>query len=219
MQIKTFTDRFPFLGPIIWMLAIQYFLVQAEVASVWKTPFSLRFNTISDLGNTSCGQYGGRFVCSPLHSLMNASLIALGITMALGSILIYQEFRETKASFVGFTLMSAAGLGTLLVGMFPENRLSYLHVSGAILAFLVGNLSILILGLVLDMPTNLRTYTLMSAVVALLALVLFATHHYLGLGIGGMERLTSYPQTLWLIVFGVYLSRNHMKRLRKRSAG
>jgi hypothetical protein len=36
--------------------------------------------------------------------------------------------------------------------------------------------------------------------------VFFASSHYLGLGEGGMERIVAYPQTLWLIFFGTYLS-------------
>ena len=36
----------------------------------------------------------------------------------------------------------------------------------------------------------------------------------LGLGFGGMERLVSYPQTLWLIVFGTYITRSHYARVK-----
>lgn len=216
MRIKTFTDRFPFLGPTIWMLSIQYYLIQVEAAMAWKTPFSYLHNTISDLGNTGCGHYGGRVVCSPLHSLMNASFITLGVTMALGALLIYQEFKESRASLVGFSAMAIAGVGTVLVGLFPENSISIVHTTGAFLPFFIGNLGIVVLGSALDVPKSLRIYTLFSGIVALGAFGLFVTHHYLGLGIGGMERLTAYPQTMWLIVFGIYISRNHMRSIRAR---
>ncbi len=62
-MIKTFTDRYPFVGPLIWMLSIQYYIIQVVVAMAWTSPYSLLRNTISDLGNTACGSYGGRFVC------------------------------------------------------------------------------------------------------------------------------------------------------------
>src|SRR5579863_5680731 len=93
--IKTFTDKYPFIGPTMWMLSIQYFLIQYIVARSWTLPYSLSRNTISDLGNTVCAVRSTGFVCSPLHSLMNASFITLGVFMALGSLLIYQEFKES----------------------------------------------------------------------------------------------------------------------------
>lgn len=215
-MIKTFTDRYPYIGPTMWMLSLQYFLIQVVVARDWLIPFSLAQNTISDLGNIACGAYAGRFVCSPLHSLMNGSFITLGVFMATGSLLIYQEFKRDTATLVGFSFMAIAGIGTLLVGLFPENTVSALHILGAFLPFFVGNLGLVILGRVLDLPRWLRIYTMASGVISLVALALFVTHTYLGLGIGGMERLTAYPQTVWLIVFGVYISRNHLLKRSKR---
>jgi hypothetical membrane protein len=212
LLVKTFTDRYAFIGPVVWMLAVQYFIIQVIAAQAWKTPYSLTLNTISDLGNTTCGSVSGRLVCSPLHGLMNASFITLGITMALGAGLIYQEFKQNTGSFVGFSFMAAAGVGTTAVGLFPENTVSILHIIGATLPFFIGNLGMIILSFALDIPKPLRYYTFLSGAIALMALVFFGTHHYLGIGIGGMERLTAYPQTVWLIVFGVYIASNHIKR-------
>jgi hypothetical membrane protein len=206
---ETFRDRFPLIGPTMWMLSVQYFIIQIVVARDWAMGYSISHNTISDLGNTACMAYGGRFVCSPLHSLMNASFIILGIFMALGAKFIYLEFKKTPASLAGFSFMSIAGIGTILVGTFPENTISDLHVLGAFLPFFIGNIGIVILGLVLNIPKSLRIYSIFSGCFSLLALVFFFTHSYLGLGIGGMERLTAYPQTIWLIVFGIYISKNH----------
>ncbi len=210
-MIKTFTDRYPYVGPLFWMVSVQYYIVQIIVASAWLIPYSLLHNTISDLGNTACGIYDGRQVCSPLHGLMNASFIILGITMMAGATLIYQEFTENKGSAVGFSFMAVAGFGTLLVGLFPENTVHALHTLGAFLPFLIGNVGMVVLGLSLDIPKTLKLYTLISGIVSLLALGLFVNNIYLGLDIGGMERIVAYPQTLWLIVFGIYISSNHMR--------
>jgi hypothetical membrane protein len=210
-KIETFTDRYPLVGPVFWITSLQFFIVQVIVRMAWATPYSLTQNTISDLGNTACGVYAGRYVCSLLHAWMNTSFIVLGITMMLGSILIYHEFRKTAASAVGFGFMALAGLGTLLVGLFAENTIASLHVLGAALPFVIGNLALLILGLALDLPRAFRYYTLISGVVSLAAFVLFITHHYVGLGIGGMERLAAHPQTIWLIAFGIYMSRSRFR--------
>ncbi len=209
--IKTFTERYPFVGPIFWITSIQYYIIQIVVARAWNPAYSWSINTISDLGNTACGLYSERYVCSPLHNLMNASFIILGLTMIVGAILVYREFKESIPSAVGFSFMAVAGIGTLLVGLFPENTNTTLHVIGATLPFLIGNLGLIVLGTVLDIPKSLRYYTLLSGYISLVAFLLFISHTYLGLGIGGMERLVAYPQTMWLIVFGVYISNNHIK--------
>lgn len=214
-RIETFTGRYPFLGPIIYMLSIQYFCIQWVVAMAWKVPYSWLHNVISDLGNTACGQYGSHFVCSPLHSLMNASFIMLGCTMAAGSLLIYQEFKKSPASLVGFSLMALAGAGTIVVGLFPENTVHALHTGGAFQPFFFGNISLVILGSSLQIPRLLRTVTILTGCIALIAFGLLVTNHYLGLGSGGMERLTAYPQTCWLIIFGSYMSRRHYLSMKR----
>jgi hypothetical membrane protein len=208
-RLQTFQDTYPLVGPSLWLLSVQYFLIQIMVAAVWTRPYSWSLNTISDLGNSVCGLYGDRYVCSPQHNFMNASFVVLGITMFFGAILLYREFHKSLWSAIGFSGMALAGLGTLLVGLFPENTNNTLHTLGAALPFLIGNLSIGLLGVVLDIPQWLRIYSIATSVLTLIALVLFTSHTYLGLGIGGMERLVGYPQTVWLIVFGLYTSRNH----------
>lgn len=213
-RVKTFTDKFPLVGPVMWMLSIEYFIVQVFVARAWDGAYSISTNTISDLGNTSCGVYDSRYVCSPLHSLMNAALISLGVFMIAGSMLIYQEFRETKLAYVGFGCLLIGGIGGLLVGLFPENTVTAMHWLGAFLTFFVGNIGVLVLGFALILPRPLRIYTLLSGIVTLVALGFFVSGHYLGLGEGGMERIVAYPQTAWLIAFGLYMSKNHYSKTR-----
>jgi hypothetical membrane protein len=217
-RIKTFNDRYPFLGPVFWIVNLQYFIVQILVAGAWSTPYSIFRNTISDLGNTECGEYAARYVCSPLHGIMNASFIILGITMLLGSGLIYHEFKKSMATAIGFSFMAVAGAGIILVGLFPENSLAFFHALGAGLAFLIGNVALLVFALSLDVSIWFRVYTFVSGLVALSALILFVSHIYLGLGQGGMERLTSYPQTIWLIAFGIYMSKDRFSEMATRAA-
>jgi hypothetical membrane protein len=196
------------------MLSALYLLTQIVVAWVWQPPYSVIRNSISDLGNTACGRYGGSEVCSPRHVLMNAAFIFLGIVMSVGSLLIYQEFTERKrserlAALAGFVCLSLAGLGAILVGLFPENTISFMHVIGAALAIGVGNLGVLILGLGLPLPEGLRNFMLLVGTVSTTALILFACHRDFGIGAGSMERIAAYPQTIWLIRFGIYMSSNH----------
>lgn len=215
-SVKIFTDRFPWLGPLVYVLSVEFFVVQFIAAAAWKLPYSWRVNTISDLGRIACGLQDGRYVCSPLHAWMNLSLIIVGAIMAGGSLLMYQEFRESRAAFVGFTLMGIAGAGTVLAGVFAEDANPQLHVIGASLPFILGNVSLLVLGIALyNTPGLLRVYTFLSGFVALVALCFFAVKQYGSLGEGGLERVVTYPQTIWLVVFGLYLSESHTAFVRR----
>lgn len=208
MRIKNIVK---YIGAISWILSIQYFIVQVIVANAWKEPFSLKENPISDLGNTACGAYSERYVCSPLHDLMNLSFVLLGLTMILGSVFIARQFHIRHGVRSGFSLFAVAGFGTILVGMYPENTVASLHILGASLPFLFGNVAMILLADHLNLSKNLRIYTMASGVVGLSALILFMTGNTLGLGHGGMERLVAYPQTIWMIVFGVSLMLRHQK--------
>src|SRR4051812_28901098 len=107
-RVRAFADRHPSAGPIVWVSSVQYFVVQLIVASDWKPSYDWRLDAISDLGATSCGTFDDRSVCSPLHALMNTSLIVLGLSMTIGSVLVYQGVRTSR---LGFALMGAAGVG------------------------------------------------------------------------------------------------------------
>ena len=137
--------------------------------------------------------------------------------MFFGSLLLYQQFKNNRGLLIGFSCMAVSGLGSLLVGLFPENGVATLHITGATLSFFVGNLGLVILSMTLSIPKSLRIYTFLSGALALTALGLFLNHNYLGLGEGGMERVVAYPQTVWLIVFGIY-TYSHQARKRYNKA-
>lgn len=194
------------LGPFLWLASIQYFITQIITAVAWVTTYSWWNNTISDLGNTACGMYGPLYVCSPLHMLMNTSFVVQGITTIAGAVLIRKQFGPSKLTTAGFACMALAGVGTILVGLFPENTIAILHIVGAALPFIFGNIGIVILGSVLKkLPKWLRIWGISTGALGLVGLVLFLFHIYLGQGIGGMERIVAYPQTIWMIVLGSYL--------------
>jgi hypothetical membrane protein len=210
---RSFVDRHPWVGPAVFVSSVVYFAAQLVVALAWHPAYSVVNNTISDLGNTACGDYHGAYVCSPRHAVMNAAFVFLGVVMALGSMLLGAEFAERTAtarrsSGVGFTLVAVGGLGAVLVGAFPENTVGALHLTGAGLAIGSGNLGILVLGVSLPLPAWLGRPMVAVASLSIVALVLFASGEYLGTGPGAMERIAAYPETVWMIVFGSYTSRS-----------
>ena len=209
-------DDYPFLGPAVFISSALYFYAQIFVAWVFNpshAPYNLVTNTISDLGNTACGPYGSGYVCSPRHLYMDVAFVFLGIVMAAGSMLLYHEFAgrggaEQNAAFIGFLFMGIAGIGAMFVGFFPENTNGTMHKIGAGLAIGLGNLGIFILGAVLGrLPEAMRRYMLVFSTISITALVLFAGHKSFGIGAGTMERIAAYPQTIWLITFGLYVWR------------
>lgn len=223
-RVKSFADDHPWLGPTLWMASVLYFIDQIFVGWVWHPPYSLVSNTISDLGSTACGQYRGSYVCSPRNLWMNIGFVGLGLVMFSGVLLLYQEFtererRERRASFWGFLCLGLGGLGVILVGVRPENTVRILHMTGAGLAIGIGNLGILLVGLAVRLPVRLRGYSIFFSLASLVALLLFACQRYFGLGPGAMERLAAYPETIWMIRFGIYISRDHyLKRLAAKAS-
>ena len=220
IRLKIFTDSHPFLGPTVYMSSVLYFVAQIVVAWNWKPPYSVVRNNISDLGNTHCGKYGLEYVCSTHHFIMNSAFILLGVIMAVGSTLIYQEFtfleaRQRMGARVGFAVMGIAGIGAILVGSFPENSIKFMHLAGAAVAITLGNVAIFILGWYLPLSRNWRDSMRWFSLLAIVAFLLFVSHRDFGVGNGTMERFAQYPQTIWLILFGIYISRDHYSRRRR----
>src|SRR6266540_3927025 len=80
------------VGAGCWLLTLVYFAAQPVVAAAWDPPYSVAANTISDLGNTSCGVFDrpdgtSAYVCSPRHTLMNATFVVTGLLTTAGAVL------------------------------------------------------------------------------------------------------------------------------------
>ena len=214
-----------FLGAIAWISTFQFFVAQVVVQLAWRTPFSLRRNYISDLGNTVCAPFppgSDMLVCSPWHAGMNASFALTGVLLVLGAALL----RHAKHGMLwksGLALVALAGVGFVLVATFPENVRAAPHRFGAALHFVGGNLGLILLGAVLlgsRARSRWATLTIATGALGLLATALFVTGHDLGAGHGGMERLAAYPVPLWTTVAGVGLAREaraHVRGLRSSS--
>jgi hypothetical membrane protein len=204
------------MGPVIVVLSSWYFAAQVLVAWVFRPQYSFVSNAISDLGNTACPPPNSG-ICSPLHVWMNVSLVILGLAMIVGSMLIFSEFsfsedrRERAAALAGFWCMALGGVGAALVGIVPENvNTAHLHTVGTAMAIGFGQLAILILGLVLrEIPDWLREFMIVTSLFVLLAGISIAGKHQFGIGGGALERLAQYPESVWLTLFGLYISRNH----------
>jgi hypothetical membrane protein len=219
IRIRLFTARYDWMGPVIVVLSSWYFAAQVLVAWVFRPQYSFVSNAISDLGNTGCPPPDSN-ICSPRHVVMNISIGILGLAMLVGSVLIFSEFsfskdrRERVAAIAGFACLALGGLGAILVGVVPENvNTAHLHTVGTAMAIGFGQLAILILGLVLrGIDDWLREFMLVTSLIVLLAGIAIAGKHQFGIGGGALERLAQYPESVWLILFGFYISRDHYRK-------
>ncbi len=99
-------------------------------------------------------------------------------------------------------LLTLTGIGAMGVGLFPEN-FGVIHGIASLITFLFGSLSVLMSYRLLKSPSSYLSILL--GAMSLVALVLFGSGTYLGLGKGGMERMIAYPALLWGVGFGGYL--------------
>jgi hypothetical membrane protein len=206
----------PVAGGATWILAtLQYAIVQVIVASAWHhPPYSWLNNYISDLGNTVCGPFAvphgtAVYVCSPLHSTMNASFIVTGLLTVAGAVALRRFWPQCRLTTVALILWVITGLGKILVGLSPENKNVNLHLLGA-LNIPVGCVAILLLSLsIRQINRTVASTGIVLAIVGLAGTVLstggqFAgSSLYLGLGVGGMERISDYPASLWVLMIGI----------------
>lgn len=203
------------IGGACWVLAIvQYAAAQLVAAAAWSRPYSVRDNYISDLGNTACGMFHvphgtPYYVCSPQHALMNASFICGGVLAIVGALLLRRLLPGGRSMRWALALWIISGLGKVVVGLVPENTDIGLHLLGA-LNVPVTSVAILLVSLRLRRPgPALAAVGIAIAVTGLVGSFLSTAGQYagpalyLGLGVGGAERLASYPGSIWILLAGI----------------
>lgn len=183
----------------------------------WGSSYSLKNNYISDLGAANCGPFSGalgggssHYACSPWHLVFNVGIVVLGLLLILAVLLLRTAFPARRSRTIGLGLLALAGVGSIGVGLFPEDVNITAHIVSSFLAFLPGSLALVVLGFAMFRDTRwdgFRAYTVLSGLVSLVALILFISGAYVGLGVGGMERLIVAPILLWSIVVGAHLVR------------
>jgi hypothetical membrane protein len=202
-------------GGLAWIIGtIGYFVTQPVVASAWSPGYSWLHNYISDLGNTACGSFAvphgtAMYVCSPRHDVMNGAFIVNGALFLVGAVLLRRLWPSHKTARRAGSLLILAGALKILVGLAPENVNVGLHLLGAL------NVPIVSVAILMFSMSAYRTRAVIAAAGLLLAIVglvgstlsvagqFGSTALYLGLGVGGMERVATYPGNLWVLLVGI----------------
>jgi hypothetical membrane protein len=171
------------------------FLVAMIVAESLFPGYSVSGNHISDLGADCTGS-----VCAirqPSADIFDVSVFLLGLTGFVAGYLVFRSHRRS----VGI-LAVLAGLGAMGVGVFPETTGS-LHLIVSFVAFFFTGLAAIASYRLFTPPMSYLSAAL--GVLVLVALALYGSGTYLGLGPGGMERMIAYPALIWVVGAGASL--------------
>jgi hypothetical membrane protein len=191
------------LGGLLFVAGSVQFVAAMVVVQLYYPGYSDTGNSISDLGGSM----------SPWAVVFNISIRVLGILGLVGVILIRTAFASKTTTHIGLAALAVASLGAIAVGLFPEGStwpFAGIHSVASLVAFLGSAVGLLFLALAMSRDTRwqgLRLYTFVSGLVTLVALGLFASGRYVGVGPGGMERLVVAPILLWGILAGLHLAR------------
>lgn len=186
---QTVAGALLFVGAVI-------FIIGLNVAEQLYPDYSVSLNYISDLGATCRGTTC--HIVQPSATIFNSTIFMTGVLLIAGTYFIRRGFRTRFFP----ALLALSGVGAMGVGIFPEYT-GHLHYAAAFIAFAFGGLSA-IAAYTIEKPP-LRYLSVLLGIVTLTAFVLSISHHDLGLGPGGMERMIAYPFVLWVLGFGGYL--------------
>ncbi|MEZ3161146.1 DUF998 domain-containing protein [Microbacterium sp. BWT-B31] len=195
---------------VLLLASLQYFVCTFVVAAAWADPaYDLFDNYISDLGIRTCGPYAVRYVCSPLHEVMNTSLIIQGALTILAAVIGYRLIPRFRGAIL--TLAFVTGAGIALVGLVPGSieggvRAIPVHGLAAFVAVTAGDVMIVLLGLALWRVSKPGSLALIAAALVSAASMYWVTvapHAILGPGLP--ERLAIDSFFVVCAVLGVRL--------------
>ncbi len=189
-------------GALCWLLCLQYFAAEAAAASAWGGSYGYAHDFISDLGAVGCGAQ----ICSPWHGLMNASFVLQGLLIVAGALAWIGAAPKGALARVGLALTGASGLGVIAVGLAPEDAAHAPHYLGAAENFLFCNAGSALLGLALwrQGARWIGAAGVAAGLTGLFGVACIALGADLGLGAGGIERLTAYPFVPWIAMMGAW---------------
>jgi hypothetical membrane protein len=185
------------LGALLWLLTLQFFVVETVVQAQYELSYSRADDVVSLLGSSvSSGQL-----------LMNVSFVVQGGLILAGLVLLRPALLG-RGGQVATAMLAAAAIGVVVVGLFPLGDDDTSHRFGAFL-YLVGS-GVGLIGLAYAVRTRSEA---LGTVLALLGLFTAAMSvFYLAgvtgfLGEGGTERAAAYPLPIGLALTGVGLLR------------
>lgn len=181
---------------IAWALAFVYLLSEILTALAWKSNYSFRHDTISDLGVTACTPN----MCSPLHLLMNATFVVLGLLTIVGAVLFRHFVPHGYRQWSIVWLAVITGVSTAATGLFPSNDGIVVHFLAVMPAFVSRHIVLILLAIFLWKQRRLvAVWSAICALTGLVGAVLLMTSVQIGI----TERLVLYPLPAFMAVTGL----------------
>ena len=178
-------------GILIFIASLQFVLAMT-ISEALYPDYSVSENYISDLGDYSKAK--------SVAYIFNSSVFLLGLLVLVAAYFIQRAFNYKVFSFC----LILTGIGAMGVGLFPENfAVPYLHMIVSFITFFFGAISAIVSYKLQKSPLSYLAVVL--GLLSLISLALFGLGIYLGLGVGGMERMIAYPTLLWALGFGGHL--------------
>ena len=171
---------------VFFFIAASQFILGLIVAEALYPGYSISTNYISDLG------------VGPSSTVFNVSIFLLGLLSIIGTYYLQRAF-NLKMITILLTIAAVAAMG---VGIFTENS-EPMHMFASFFVFLFSGLSAISSCRLIKYPFNI--IVILLGLVSVLAMILFMENIYVGLGVGGMERMIVYPILIWMIGLGGFL--------------
>lgn len=178
---------------------IQLLAVEFVVSATWRGLYSYRTNFISELGIAFCGPTGN-WPCSSLYVLMNFSIELFGVALVVAALAwMVTGVLDPR----GGILLTIAGGGAMVAGVFNQGLNYAIHSFGASVMFIIGALGLIVAGghPTLRRPFRIAVTTL--GTIGLSAALFYIGGHNFGLGIGTIERVTVYSIIAGVVVLAV----------------
>lgn len=173
-------------GLLLFLGIAQFAVIGLTIAESVYPGYSVSQNYISDLG------------VGPAALIFDPSIIVVGLVVLATSWFLFRAFHDRILSIV----VAFAGVGAIAVGVFTED-FGVIHSLVSLWTFVFIALSAILAMRVARPPFQYISVVL--GALSLIALGLYISKAYLGLGPGGMERMIVWPILVWGLAFGGYL--------------
>jgi hypothetical membrane protein len=196
--------RAVFGAALLIVCALQFVVGERVAASAWvRPPYNYARNYISDLGITACG-----VTCSPLHWVVNASFVLLGMLFLAATVLLV-TFLPARERAMQLILATLYAIGLTIVAAIPaqpqSGGLVIFHAIGALVALLASNYPLVRIGVFaprLQAPQGFAVACIVLGSVGILGTCLFAIPSPT-LPRAIFERAGTYPFLLGCVITGI----------------
>jgi hypothetical membrane protein len=179
------------IAGLLGFVAVVQIILAIIICEAVYSGYSVGQQYISDLGNWSlAGNYAAIF---------NVSIIFAGALGIASAYFIQRAFKNRLFT----SLLMISTFCNVLIGVFAEDISMPVHGISALIGLILGLGATFMSSKFVKSPLSYAPIILGGVIIV--AVVLQGSGSYLGLGLGGIERLEIYPSLLWGLVFDAYL--------------